>query len=98
MCRYKAVLWIRIPNPDLDPAFQVNLRNHGFHDQKLNKIQTAENFFISLQFTYPQTFIKDAQATGEAFSPQKRTSSTAKDEIYKLFSFFGHFCPHESGL
>ncbi len=36
--------------------------------------------------------IKDPQATGEAFSPQKRTSSTSKDENSLLFSiFFGHF-------
>ncbi len=28
----------------------------------------------------PQAFIKDAEATGEAFSPQKRTSSTSKHE------------------
>jgi hypothetical protein len=26
-------------------------------------------------------------ATGEAFSPQKRTSSTSKHEIFKLFIF-----------
>jgi hypothetical protein len=32
-----------------------------------------------LQFTYPLASIKDSQATGEAFSPQKRTSSTSKD-------------------
>jgi hypothetical protein len=38
-----------------------------------------------LQFTY-------VQATGEAFSPQKRTFSTSKNEIYQLFSMFvGHF-------
>jgi hypothetical protein len=30
---------------------------------------------------------KGVQATGEAFSPQKRTSSTSKDEIY-CFLFF----------
>jgi hypothetical protein len=36
---------------------------------------------------------KDVKATGEAFSPQKRTSSTLKDEIYYLFSIFlGDFC------
>ncbi len=35
---------------------------------------------------------KDVKATGEAFSPQKRTSSTLKNEIYYLFSIFlGHF-------
>ncbi len=28
---------------------------------------------------------KGRQATGEAFSPQKRTYSTSKDEIYELF-------------
>ncbi len=40
------------------------------------------------QFTYPLASLKDVQDTGEAFSPQKRTS------IYQLFSFFmGHFLP-----
>ncbi len=34
-----------------------------------------------MQYTYLQAYIKDVQATGEAFSPQKRTSSTSKDEI-----------------
>ena len=44
-----------------------------------------------LQFTI-------VQATGEAFSPQKRTSSTSKDENSVLFSIFlGHFCPPGSG-
>jgi hypothetical protein len=45
---------------------------------------TTENFdyfFFNLQFTYPYASIKDAQATGEAFSPQKRTSITSKHEI-----------------
>jgi hypothetical protein len=33
------------------------------------------------------------QATGEAFSSQKRTSSTSKNEIYELFSMFVfHLC------
>jgi hypothetical protein len=41
-----------------------------------------------LQFTYPQASIKDAQAPGEAFSPQKGTSSTSKDEHSDLFSIF----------
>jgi hypothetical protein len=31
---------------------------------------------------------------GEAISPQKRTSSTSKHEIFELISIFlGHFCP-----
>jgi hypothetical protein len=33
-------------------------------------------------------FIKDAQATGEAFSSQKKTSCTSK---HKIFYFLGHF-------
>jgi hypothetical protein len=32
--------------------------------------------------------IKDVQATGEAFSPQKRTSSPSEDKIYLLLLFF----------
>jgi hypothetical protein len=43
-----------------------------------------------LLFTYPKVSIKDPQ--GEAFSPQKRTFSTSKDENSVLFSIFlGHF-------
>ncbi len=34
-----------------------------------------------LQLLNPSS-IKDLKAAGEAFSPQKRTSSTSKDEIY----------------
>ncbi len=37
--------------------------------------------YQKLQFTYPQASRKDGLATEEAFSPQKRTSSTAKHEI-----------------
>ncbi len=38
-----------------------------------------------LQYVYHKGFMKDIQATGEASSPQKRTSSTAKQH--------GHFYP-----
>jgi hypothetical protein len=38
-------------------------------------------FDQKLLFTYPLASIKAVQATGEAFSPKKRTSSTAKLEI-----------------
>jgi hypothetical protein len=58
------------------------------------------NFFFDqkLKFTYPKASIKDAQATVEAFSPQKRTSSTSKHENSVLFSIFvGHFGPPGSG-
>jgi hypothetical protein len=55
------------------------------------KITAGKNLIFSfdqkLQFTYPLATIKDVQATGEAFSPQKRTSSTSKHKIYQLFLF-----------
>ncbi len=41
----------------------------------------------------PQASKKDAQATGEAFSPQKRTFNTSKHEISSLFYLCGSFCP-----
>jgi hypothetical protein len=45
-----------------------------------------------LQFTYPYASIKDALATGEAFSSQKRTSSNSKHKISLLFLLFvGNF-------
>jgi hypothetical protein len=60
---------------------------------------TAEKktkFFLhqKLQLTYPWASIKDVQVTKEAFSSQKRTSSTSKHQIFYFFStFVGHFCP-----
>jgi hypothetical protein len=54
----------------------------GFDNQKLTKIQLKIFFDQKLQFTHPWASIKDVQAIREAFSPQKRTSSTSKDEIY----------------
>jgi hypothetical protein len=44
-----------------------------------------------LQFTYPYASIKDVQASGEAFRPQKRTSSTSNHEISSLFPFLWVF-------
>ncbi len=51
-----------------------------------------------LQFTFPLVSIKDDQVTKEAFSSQKRTSSTSKHKISYFFStFVGRFCPPGSG-
>ncbi len=45
------------------------------------------------------TIFGSVQATGEAFSPQKRTSALQKMKFVNLFSMFvGHFCPPESGF
>jgi hypothetical protein len=63
------------------------------------KLQLKKNFIFfyqKLQFTYPLASIKDVQATGEAFSPQKRTSSTSKHEISFLY-FSGNFYPPGCG-
>jgi hypothetical protein len=49
-------------------------------------------FYQNLQFSYPYASIKDAQATGEASSRQKRTSSTSVHDISLLYSIFvGNF-------
>jgi hypothetical protein len=58
----------------------LRIRIQGFDNQKL-KINYSWKFFINyqkLQLTYPWASLKDAQARGEAFNPQKRTSSTLK--------------------
>jgi hypothetical protein len=59
---------------------------------------TAEKNYIflyrKLHFTYTKASIKDAQATREAFSPQKRKSSISKNMNFPTFFYFvGHFCP-----
>jgi hypothetical protein len=58
--------------------------------KNLKKITAEKNqyFFVQkLQFTYTETSIKDVQATGEAFSPQKRTFSTSKHKFLDFFQF-----------
>jgi hypothetical protein len=45
-------------------------------------------FDQKLQFTFLLAFIKDVFDTGEALSPQKRTSSTSKNLISSLFYIF----------
>ncbi len=79
------------PDPRTDSAFQVNpdsdpIRIQGFNNQKLKEKNAGEIFLDlfdqKLQFTYTYASIKDVQATGEAFSSQKKTSSTSKNEIY----------------
>jgi hypothetical protein len=54
--------------------------------KNLKNVQQKKKFDIrifnqKLLFSYPYASINDVQATGEAFSPQKRTSSTSKHEI-----------------
>ncbi len=55
----------------------------GFDDQKYEN-KYSRNFFKSF-FLYQKLKFTYVPATGEAFSPQKRTSSTSKNEIYELF-------------
>jgi hypothetical protein len=65
----------------------------------LNKIYCWKKKFLDkkLQFTYPEASIKDFQDTEEAFSPQKRTSTTSKHDFLFFSTFVGHFCPPGSG-
>jgi hypothetical protein len=85
---FNSKLWIRIYK-----AFQVNpdpIWIQGFNDQKLKKkiqlIFLKYLFDQKLQFTY-------VQATGEAFSPQKRTSSTSRMKFVNFFYVCWSFLP-----
>ncbi len=40
-----------------------------------------------MRFIYPYASLKDVQATGEPFSPQKRTSSTQNMNFLRFFLF-----------
>jgi hypothetical protein len=62
-----ALLWIRI-------------RIQGFEGFEAE--QFLYLFAQKLKFIYPWSYIKDVQAIGEAFSPQKRTTITPKNKIY----------------
>jgi hypothetical protein len=65
-------------NTDPDPGVLMTKNKIQFTDEKQIK------FFFrrqKLQFTYPLASIKDVQVTKEAFSSQKRTSSTSEHEI-----------------
>jgi hypothetical protein len=57
----------------------MQIRIRGFDDQIFNilKLKKISYFYIQkLQFIYASAYIKDVEATGEPFSPQKRTSTS----------------------
>jgi hypothetical protein len=67
-----------------DPySFDPGIRIQDFYNQKFEKKKTAEKFiFVSKTIIYLSlASIKYVQAKEEAFSFQKRTSSTSKHEI-----------------
>ncbi len=71
---------------DPDPAFRLNtdpdiFRIQGFDDQKLEKFTAKKKILDKYKAS-----IKDVQVTEEAFSSQKRTSST---ENYLILNFRG---------
>jgi hypothetical protein len=67
-----------------DPEFQFRIRGRirfriqGFDDQQLRKTFSLSFVDQKLQLTDLFAFIKDVQATGEAFSPQKGTLQKMK--------------------
>jgi hypothetical protein len=82
-------IWIRIQH-----FRSMRIKIQGFHKQS----EKNSCFLIikKLQFTgtYPKASVEDNRAIREAFSPQKRTSSTSELKFSSLFSnFWGHFCP-----
>ncbi len=92
----KSFLFIRAV--DSDPAFQVN-PDPRFWWQKTEKKNTAEIFFITFFYKNCYLLLYKLQATGEAFSPQKRTSSSSKKKFVIFFYFCGSFLPGSgSGL
>jgi hypothetical protein len=62
-------------------VFYFGLQDHRFHS---NSWHAVGFFLVELQIkncyllTYLLASLKDVKATGEAFSPQKRTTSTSK--------------------
>jgi hypothetical protein len=66
--------------------------------RNLKNLQLKQNFFIFLiKNCNLLTIIKDVQATGEAFSPQKE--NIQQFNTWNFLTFFhlvGHFCPTES--
>ncbi len=94
------VILTRVANPQR----LIRIRIHHFSNcgsrvlmtKNLKKFK-AENFsciffWSKTAINYPST--KDAQATGEAFSPQREHPAIQNHEISLLFSsFVGHFCP-----
>ncbi len=63
------------------------IRIQGFDKQKLDKKAAEKKGFFDqkLQFIYHQTFTKDVQDTGEAFSPQKRTPEPQNKKFLIFF-------------
>jgi hypothetical protein len=53
-------------------------------NEKNLQLKKIKHFLVKIAVycTYPKASIKDVPATEEAFSPQKRTSSTSKHKIF----------------
>ncbi len=77
----------------------ISIRIQGIDDQKLENIysfKTIDIFlikncnvpYLSLGFYKGRPLLSSVHATGEPFSPQKRTSSTSKHDFFLLFFYF----------
>jgi hypothetical protein len=67
----------------------IKTRSRVLMTKHWKKFTAEKNLYflnLKMQFTYPKASIKDAQATGEDFIPQKRTYSTSKLEFSSLLS------------
>jgi hypothetical protein len=54
---------------------------------KFNSLKKSLFLNKKLPIIYPYAFVKDVQATGEAFSPQNSTSSTPTMKFLHFFLF-----------
>ncbi len=93
-------IWIQHFRLKIDPDPDT-IQIQGFDDQKLKKKNYSwkkSDIFsikIAIYLSVSLGLHKRVKATGEAFSPQKRTSSNSKHEI--SWCFPGNFCPPGSG-
>jgi hypothetical protein len=81
-------------DPDPDPIGSRVLMTKSLKKFTAEKKNYIFFFDQKLKFTLYLSLglhLKDVQVTEEAFSPQKRTSSTSKHEISLFFLLFGSF-------
>ncbi len=82
MFRIQALWWIRILDPDPDPSFNDRKVYILFENNSIFSY-TNSNIFILTHLAF--------QATAEASSPPRRTSSSSNTKFFSLFSFsVGH--------
>jgi hypothetical protein len=82
------ILWIIFVHLDADPArtnINIDLCGSWSRTLVLSKIFF---FYLHWKYYFSKASMKDVKATGEAISPQKRTSRTSKQHVSSLFFLY----------